>query len=270
MLGERDGALLDFTEALGSGALSPPEEALALYDRGVTLDEVSRTEDAIGDYSAAIKIVPTLSAALNNRANAYRRLGKLDAARQDYEASIAAGNPHREYPNFGLGQIAEASGDAQVARGYYQAALVANPGFGPAKERIAVLGPATEDAPIVLKPPGEGTVHLRPPGAAHRPALPATRAPDGKAPPLRSLSEGAAGIVQLGAWRSQGEAAVAWSRIARGATAELAGLTPQVIEADLPGKGHYFRLRTDPGARGAAALCRALRAKGLACIVVRD
>ncbi|MEJ0024651.1 MAG: tetratricopeptide repeat protein [Rhizomicrobium sp.] len=274
MLGERDEALLDFTEALGSHALPPSEIALGLYDRGVTLDELSRTEDAIGDYSAAIRIEPNFPAALNNRANGFRRLGKLEEARRDYEASIAAGNPNREYPDFGLGQVAEASGDIRAARSYYRASLAANPNFGPAKDRMAALGaePDAGDAPIVLRPPTQGIIHLRPPRAGHRSA---PAAPDAQALPLRSaLTEGApggaAGIVQLGAWRSQGEAAIAWSRIGRVAGSDLAGLTPQVIAADLPGRGRYYRLRADSGAKGAAALCGALRAKGLACIVVRD
>jgi len=274
MLGERDGALLDFTEALNSRALSPPEEALGLYDRGVTLDELSRTEDAIGDYSAAIQIEPSLSTALNNRANAYRRLGRLAAARQDYAASIAAGNPHSEYPNFGLGQIAETSGDVNAARAYYQAALAANPDFGPAKERMATLGVSADasDAPIILRPPREGVIHLRPPRSVRRPAA-TVPANDTRVPPLRSaLNEGAGNgaLVQLGAWRSQGEAAIAWSRIARVAATDLVGLTPQVVAADLPGKGRYYRLRTDAGAKGSGALCAALRAKGLACLVVRN
>ncbi len=277
MLGERDDALLDYTQALDGRALAPAEEALGLYDRGVTLDELSRTEDAIGDYSAAIRIEPTLSSALNNRGNAYRRLGRLAEARRDYEASIAAGNPHREYPDFGLGQIAEASENVDAARGYYQAALATNPDFGPAKERVVALGASADagDAPIVLRSPGEGAVHLRPPRSG-RPRVAAPPAIDAKALPLRSaLNEGPAGgdggiLVQLGAWRSQGEAALAWSRIARVAAKELVGLTPQVVTVDLPGKGRFFRLRTSPGDKGASGLCSALRAKGLACLVVKD
>ncbi|MEI9991426.1 MAG: tetratricopeptide repeat protein [Rhizomicrobium sp.] len=271
-LGERDDALVDFTEALNSHALTSPEVALGLYYRGAVLDELSRTEDAIGDYSAAIRIEPDLSGALNNRGNVYRRSGRLAEARRDYEASIAAGNPHREYPDFGLGQIAEASGDAEAARAYYQAALIADPAFDPAKERLAALGAAADgsDAPIVLRRPAEGVIHLKPPGRHREPAIPA---PATEVPVLRSaLNDGAvngAAVVQLGAWRSQGEAAIAWSRIARVATTELVGLTPQVISVDLPGKGRYYRLRTNP-AKGALALCAVLRAKGLACIVVRD
>jgi tetratricopeptide (TPR) repeat protein len=176
MLGERDAALIDLTEAINAHALPAPEQARAFYDRGVTLDELTRTDDAAGDYSAAIGLEPKFAAALNNRGNAYRRLNRLAEARADYQASIAAGNAHKEYPDFGLGQVAEASGQIEEARGYYRAALTVNPQFTLATERLNALGNAppvaaapvaaapAADAPVVLRPPGNGTVHLRPPG----------------------------------------------------------------------------------------------------------
>jgi tetratricopeptide (TPR) repeat protein len=271
MLGEHDAALVDFTEAVDVHALTKPEQARAYYDRGVTLDEMTRTDDALGDYAAAIKLLPDFAAALNNRANVYRRTGKLDAAQADYQASIHAGNPHPEYPNYGLGQVAEAAGNPQAARAYYQAAVTANPGFALARDRLAALGPGA-DAVIQLKPPG--AIQLKPPAirrlpqvqpayvqASVPPALkPALNDAGGAAPPP------AAGQIQLGAWRSQAEAANAWSRIARVSGSDLAGLAPQVVPVDLPGKGRFWRLRTD----GGPELCRSLAAKGLSCLVVRD
>ncbi len=319
MLGERDAALIDLTEAINAHALPAAEQARAFYDRGVTLDELSRTDDAAGDYSAAIGLEPKFAAALNNRGNAYRRLNRLAEARADYQASIAAGNAHKEYPDFGLGQIAEASGQAEEARGYYRAALAANPQFTLASERLNALGntppvaaaPAaatpTADAPVVLRPPGDGTVHLRPPGQTAAPAVPADDGevhlrPPGEAvvhlhppgqggvhlhppaarPPAAArldlkpaISEGTAAAtgrtVQLGAWRSQGDAANAWSRIAAATGNLMAGLSPQVVPVDLPGRGRWYRLRTGPIESGnAPGLCAALKAKGLACIVVPD
>ena len=177
MLGEHDAAMVDLTEAINARALPGPEQARAFYDRGVTLDELTRrTDDAAGDYSAAIGLEPKFAAALNNRGNAYRRLNRLAEARADYQASIAAGNAHKEYPDFGLGQVAEAAGQIEEARGYYRAALTVNPQFTLASERLNALGTATPaaaalpatapaaDAPVVLRPPGNGAVHLRPPG----------------------------------------------------------------------------------------------------------
>jgi tetratricopeptide (TPR) repeat protein len=275
MLGEHDAALVDFTESLEARALTKPEQARAYYDRGVTLDEMTRTDDALGDYAAAIKLVPNFAAALNNRANVYRRTGKLDAAQADYQASIQAGNPHPEYPNYGLGQVAEAVGNPDAARAYYQAALTANPQFALAHDRLAALGGGA-DAVIQLKPPG--TIQLKPPAirrltqvqpAYVQASTPPTLKPalnEGRITAASTPAPSATGTIQLGAWRSQAEAANAWSRIARVSGSDLAGLMPQVMAVDLPGKGRYWRLRTD----GGPELCRSLTAKGLSCLVVRD
>ncbi|HXC56330.1 MAG TPA: tetratricopeptide repeat protein [Rhizomicrobium sp.] len=278
MLGERDGALADFTEAIDARILPPDEEVRVFYNRGVTLDELGRTDDAIGDYSAAIHLDPHQAAALNNRGNAWRRLGKLAEARADYTASIAAGNPRLEYPNYGLGQIAEAQGQADAARVYYRAALAANAQFVLAAERLRVLGspaPGGDAAPVVLRPPAQAEVHLRPPGQAEIHLRP-PRAPH--VPPVApaaaldlkpALNEGGptGRMVQLGAWRSQDEAAIAWSRIARASGSALAGLSPQIVAVDIPGKGRYYRLRTGPAD---PALCATLRAGGVACMMVKD
>ena len=310
MLGERDAALLDLTEAIGGHALPVPELARAFYDRGVTLDELGRTEDAAGDYTAAIRLEAKFSAALNNRANAWRRLGKLDAARADYLASIAAGNPRLEYPNFGLGQVAEAAGQTEQARAYYRAALAANPQFVLATERLTALANATPpantnappvnsaapadapvvlrpprgaaapaDAPVVLTPPGGGTVHLRPPQTVHLrppvarhtpPPQPAT-APGLDLKPAFSEGTNPSRTIQLGAWRNEADAADAWNRIVATGGNLLAGLSPQVVAVDLPGKGRFYRLRAGPVDQGAApSLCEALRAKNVECVVVRD
>ncbi|MEJ1968783.1 MAG: tetratricopeptide repeat protein [Rhizomicrobium sp.] len=279
MLGEHDGALADFTEAIDARALSPAELARALYDRGVALDEMGRTEDAVGDYAAVLRLDPRNAAALNNRGNAYRRLGRPAEARADYQASLAAGNPHAEYPNYGLGQIAEAQGRPDAARTYYRAALVSNPQFTLASERLAAIGAAPSgDAPIVLRPPqhaaggDDGVVHLHPPGSApHRAPVHQAAADPGLKP---ALNEGGAavpgGSIQLGAWRYEADAADAWNRIVGQAGDLMAGLSPQVVPVDLPGRGRYYRLRAGPvDAGGAAGLCAALHARKVECLVVK-
>jgi tetratricopeptide (TPR) repeat protein len=292
MLGERDGALVDFSEAINAHALSNGEQARAFYDRGVALDELSHTEEAVGDYSAALNLDPRLSAALNNRGNAYRRLERLAEARADYQASLAVGNPHVEYPDYGLGQIAEAEGHPDTALGYYRAALTANPEFSLAMERLTALGntgaapdlvsfsPASEAAPVA---PDAGEIHLRPPpdpavvhlhpSAPRSPPTVAPSDPSGLAlkPAFSEGAGSAAGqMIQLGAWRKQGDTAIAWRHAAAVAGSLLAGLAPQVMPADLAGRGRFYRLQAGPVDQGTGqGLCRALRAKGLECIVIR-
>jgi tetratricopeptide (TPR) repeat protein len=78
-------------------------------------------------------------------------------------------------------------------------------------------------------------------------------------------------LVQLGAWRSQGDAALGWNKAAAAAGDLLSSASPRIVEADVPGKGHFWRLRTQaPAGTTAADFCTQLRAKGLSCIAARS
>ena len=307
LLGAHDQALIDFTAAVNAGALPAEERAQALLQRGFLLDSQSRLNDALGDYTAPIKLDPgAAKTALNNRANIYRRQNRLKEARRDYLAALEGANPHPEYPYTGLGQIAEAEGDVEMARRYYTQAIDANAHYAPAIDRLAALGgpvpdsradpgvihlkppgakPAPIDQPIVLRPPAGASKAQTAAGAAGAaPAKPETihlrkprqRASAGDpAPTLRPAIDGPpvpAGtvMVQLGAWRSQAEAQSGWARIKRQAGAALEGLEGRITPADLPGKGRYYRLRVVPGSQGGRALCDKLDAHGLDCMIVRE
>jgi hypothetical protein len=74
--------------------------------------------------------------------------------------------------------------------------------------------------------------------------------------------------VQLGAWRSQAEAAEAWMADVKKAGAALAPLAPLIVAVDLPGRGRYYRLRIDTA--DAKHLCGILAASGVDCILARD
>jgi tetratricopeptide (TPR) repeat protein len=268
MLGERGDALPDFNEAISASVLSSQEQAGALYDRGVTLDELGRTDDAISDYTAALKLQPDFAAALNNRGNALRRLGRLEEARGDYEASMRAGNPHPEYPEYGMGQIAEALGQPNAALEYYRSALAANPQFTLAEERLVAMDAgatraATGPEQGMRRPIHRAARHLRPTapaivadaGAVLKPAI--TDAPD---QPGRSI--------QLGSYRSRAEASDAWNHAQSSVGELLAGLAPSIVAVDLPAKGRYYRLRAgqlEPGV--AAHLCALLKARGNGCLL---
>jgi len=300
-IGKRAEAVKDFTVAIDSQMLPRGDLARAYFDRGVTLDELSRTNDAIADYSRAIEQVPRYATALNNRANAYRRTGRYAEARADYQASLAAGNDQPEYPFYGLGRIAEAQGDPVMAKAFYQRALAANANFASAGKRMAALG-AVGDT-YTLRAPDEAQ-----PAAAHEEAkrpqtLPVAaqnapsdddlvlrpsildvgkkKAPQPEAqvhvaafvPPEPSVGStgNSGGLVQLGAWRNQGDAALGWNKAAAAAGDLLNGASPRIVEADVPGKGHFWRLRTQaPAGVSAADFCTQLRAKGLGCIAARS
>lgn len=290
LLGSHADALVDFTQAVNSTGLPKAEQAEALLQRGFLLDSLGRLDDAAGDYSAVIRLTPAAPAALNNRANVYRRQNKLAEARRDYMAALALDNPHPEYPWSGLGQLAEAQGDLQAARGYYAKAVTANPAYGPAGERLAALGgppdaaiadpgiihlhppgaPVPADAPVTLKPPASVPQADSAPTPMH---LHLVRRPS--APPADPLLRPAldppqsGSMVQLGAWRSEAQAQAGWQRAASRAPAVLGTLSHVVVTADLPA-GRYYRLQVSPGADGAGALCRSLSAQGVDCILVRN
>lgn len=299
LLGVHDQALVDFTTAINAHMLPAAEQAQALLQRGFLLDSLGRLGPALGDYTAAIHLLPdSAKAALNNRANIYRRQNRLKEAKRDYLAALQGDNPHPEYPYTGLGQIAEAEGDAQTARRYYAQATAANAHYALAVERLAALGGPPPD--MAADP---GILHLRPPpgtAAAQEPVKAPVKAPVAaaatlagqsapirlhmprKAPPapartaprLRPAIDGGVGSgqpqVQLGAWRSQAEAQAGWERARRRAGSALDGLSRIIVAADLPGKGRYYRLRVAPGRAGARALCDTLGARGQDCLVIRN
>ena len=160
LLGVRETATRDFTAALDGHALPPEERAQALLQRGFLRDGEGKLNDAIADYSAVIALHGEgLATALNNRANVYRRQNKLTEAKRDYQAAFGAGSKG-QYVWYGLGQIAEAQKDAVTARDYYARAIIVDPNYALASERLAALGGppdtvvASSQTPILLKPPG--------------------------------------------------------------------------------------------------------------------
>jgi len=278
MSGQKDEALADYTEAIESHELDRDAHARALFDRGLLLDGMNRLDDALKDYSAALSGSPKFAAALNNRANIYRRLRRFTEAQHDYRASLAAGNPQIQYPYYGLGQIAEAQGKTGQARNFYAKALAVAPDFILASQKMAALnapeaihlGPPQKIAqaekavdPVILRPPParSAPVHLRPPES-----VPTSY--DRSSPALKPALDraGLESQVQLGAWRSEAEATQGWNRAVRQAAGVLEGYSPHIVAVDLPGAGRYYRLRVATDKSGSKALCAALTAKGLACI----
>ena len=302
-LGQHLDALADFTQALASKGLSQADRVRAIFDRGVALDALGRTSGAIRDYSEAIRLDPHFAPALNNRANAYRRLGKLTDAKHDYLAALACKDVAREYPYFGLAQIAQAMGDISSARNYYNKALAVNPSYALAALNLAALPRERAPKPLVLlRPPAarhsppthveeaEATSFLpQPPPVKYAPishpaeatpkpvqiavkqeATPALRQAilDSRTKPPSQPSEAQ---IQLGAFRDQASAAEGWNKIVAEAGGALAGMSPNIVPVDLPGKGRLWRLRSSVGGEAAASkLCAALTTRGLSCMVVRD
>jgi tetratricopeptide (TPR) repeat protein len=290
LLGAQGEAAADFTGALQIRALPRDAREQVLLQRGFLLDSMDRLGDAAGDYSAVIAMKGVASAtALNNRANIYRRQNRTAEAQRDYRAALAMTGSRPQYSWYGLGQIAEAKGNREGARSFYAQAVAADPGYLLASERLAALGDGpdmTRDpGVVVLHPPKPRTVAAAPKTATFVPAPispmpivlrppprhPVARRPVGLRPALDAAPSGSrAGEVQLGAWRTEGEAQEGWKKAVGRAPGVLDGLEPHIVIADLPGRGRYYRLRTGLGSGGAVQLCASLIAAGQACLPARD
>lgn len=91
-------------------------------------------------------------------------------------------------------------------------------------------------------------------------------------PPLRAQMPDAPGntLIQLAAEHSEAEAAASWVRITHQTDGILDGLTPSITRIRVLHNRRMYRLRAGPvDPASAAAICAALKARQIDCIVVR-
>jgi hypothetical protein len=121
--------------------------------------------------------------------------------------------------------------------------------------------------PVILRP-----LVPRPTPARLRPPKPVPASYDRDSPALKPALDqnGLGGQVQLGAWRTEAEAAQGWSKAVRQAEGVLEGYSPHIVAVDLPGAGRYYRLRVATDKTESKALCAALATKGLPCMPTRN
>jgi tetratricopeptide (TPR) repeat protein len=286
-LGQLDQAAKDYTAVI---ALKGDSLATALNNRANIYRRQSRFLDAQRDYRAA------LSAADSKPQYSWYGLGQIAEARGDtvsargsYAKAVAAD------PGYVLAfeRLQALGGPPEAIIADPQDRIVLHPPrSGSVIETVAkarkeeggtiVLrapqtSPPAEIVPIVLHPPrheaparvDSGSFHAQAASAVVlRPAL------DQPAPPThleRSSPAGTPAEVQLGAWRSEGEASAGWDRARRRAGQVLDGLSPHIVTADLPGRGRYYRLRVSVMAgQSRTAFCAGLSAKGVDCLPTRD
>jgi len=133
----------------------------------------------------------------------------------------------------------------------------------PATLPVAKAGPAGPKPVIVQQP-------LTPPATATAPPVPAVEAKPVAAEIVEvAPAGGKSPVVQLGAYGSEAGALDSWAQVQRKQGAVVAGLTPQVIKFNAPGKGDLYRLVIGPFAERSAAVdvCAQLKAQGRDCIV---
>jgi tetratricopeptide (TPR) repeat protein len=81
-----DDALANYDRAL---ALRP-DDAVALNNRGNTLNELKRFDEALANYERALAVRPDYAEALNNLGVALHALKRFDEALERYERALAA------------------------------------------------------------------------------------------------------------------------------------------------------------------------------------
>jgi len=143
------------------------------------------------------------------------------------------------------------------------AALIQQANSAPTTETAK---PAAKQAPAPLGGPATGAPRQL--GAAATPA-PAKAAAPAATPAATKPAASGGYILQIGAYKSQGDADAAWKAYKAKHVALLGGYSDDVQQADLGEKGTWYRLRINGFADKdmASSLCDRLKADGGACIL---
>lgn len=105
---------------------SDPENALAWYNLGASLQMQEKLGDALGAFEKAVGIAPDFALALNSMGTVYARAGLLQEATAAYQRAIAADQRYAR-PWFNLGQVYEVTGQRERAVKAYERAFAIDP-----------------------------------------------------------------------------------------------------------------------------------------------
>jgi hypothetical protein len=137
---------------------------------------------------------------------------------------------------------------------------------------LPVIPPASSAPPVPAVAPAQPKATA--PAAASKPAANDSDEDEEKKPatPPASVAAPPAGIrVQLGAYKSQGEAESNWARIAHKFSDDMADKQHYIVRADLGGKGVFYRLQLAPfpSSGDAEQFCLDFVSAGQGCIVAQ-
>ena len=280
-LGRLDEAAKDYTGVI---ALKGDSLPTALNNRANIYRRQNKFALAARDYQAA------LSAGGGKPQYSWYGLGQIAEAKADtlaaqgFYAEAVAADPDYVLATERLDAL---GGPPDGAIADPQNPIVLHPPQPAPPAGSATQATTEADGPIVLRAPAVAPADLHPPrreaqnqnGQASDASLvlraakvvlrPALDQP-GRSARAHGVAEGMADV-QLGAWRSEGEANAGWDKAKLRAGGALDGLSPHIVTADLLGKGRYYRLRVSvTGAQSRSSFCADLSAKGVACLPARD
>lgn len=117
--------------------LVAPDHTATLINRGVVESAMSRYQEAVADYDAAIARAPGNAEAYLDRGLAMTGLARYDQARADFDHALTLGTRSAHLAYFDRGVAQEKSGNLKAAYLDYRQALAANPDFEPARRELA-------------------------------------------------------------------------------------------------------------------------------------
>lgn len=122
-------------QKIDAAARIDPDSGEVALVRGSIFEQQGRADEALAQYDAAVKANGSDTQARASLASLAMRMRRHDAAKPQFERLLQMGyRPSRMH--FGLGQIAEAQGDAKTAAAEYRFALQFEPNL---KEATAAL-----------------------------------------------------------------------------------------------------------------------------------
>jgi tetratricopeptide (TPR) repeat protein len=130
-------AIDDYSAALRVDAMSTRTRAIVLYNRGLAYQRLQSQAMAIEDFTNALFLDPNFAEAFHGRANSLRLSRQYLFALADYEKALAhdPAAPHLIY--FGEGLTFEALQRPDDAKRVYARALALKPDFAAAADKIA-------------------------------------------------------------------------------------------------------------------------------------
>jgi tetratricopeptide (TPR) repeat protein len=132
-------ALDTCTRALEYGTLRQHDRAATLVNRGIVQVALRQYQQALQDYTAAMKLEPTLPEAYVSRGNLWFLAENYDKAIADYDQALSLnlGRAHIAYYNRGLAH--ERKGNRESALSDYRQASQLQPAWPLPQEKISGL-----------------------------------------------------------------------------------------------------------------------------------
>lgn len=119
-----------------------PDQRMVRYHRAMAAMLLDDPLGAAAEFEAGIKAHPDFYIGYLGAAGAYREAGELDRAAELFTTAVAVADGQRAdaaWALLGLGDVAQARGDRDEARRYYQQAARTSPALGLIQYRLARL-----------------------------------------------------------------------------------------------------------------------------------